>query len=76
MKNKNIIIYLIAALVLMLSGCADTIQYTGTHELVGFWHGVWHGNMVIFAWIWSLFDPSVTIYATYNNGGWYNFGYI
>ena len=28
-----------------------------------------------FAWIVSLFDSDVAIYAIYNNGGWYDFGF-
>jgi hypothetical protein len=29
-----------------------------------------------FAFIWHFFDSSVAIYATYNNGGWYDFGFL
>ena len=45
-------------------------------QQVGFWYGVWHGMIAPVAWFVSPFDDSVSIYAIYNNGGWYDFGYI
>lgn len=64
--------------VLMLSGCADSVPLAtaGVMEPVGFWYGLWHGLICPFAWIISLFDPDVAIYAVYNNGGWYDFGFV
>ena len=63
---------------LALSGCADSVNHTvaATMEPVGFWYGLWHGMILPFAWLVSLFDSDVAIYATYNNGGWYDFGFI
>lgn len=46
------------------------------HEEVGFWYGLWHGIILPFAWVISLFDSDVAIYAIYNNGGWYDFGFV
>ena len=61
---------------LCLSGCADSVNInTGMFE-VGFWYGLWHGMIVPFAWFISLFTDSVAIYAVYNNGGWYDFGFV
>ena len=77
MKNK--LTYLVGALALLLTSCADNVQYTLPSEspdIVGFWHGLWHGMIVTIAFIVSLFDPDVAIYAVYNNGGWYNFGFL
>lgn len=64
-------------LLLSLSGCADHIDVTKLSEMVpvGFWYGLWHGMILPFAWFVSLFDSDVAIYATYNNGGWYDFGF-
>lgn len=61
-----------------LTGCADHITFTQatTHEAVGFWYGLWHGAILPFAWFISLFDKDVAIYAIYNNGGWYDFGFF
>jgi hypothetical protein len=63
-------------LLVLLTGCADTVPVTTTHETVGFWYGLWHGLILPFAWIVSLFDSDVAIYAIYNNGGWYDFGFV
>ncbi len=73
---KKLIICMI--LMLLLTGCADNVPYTlnTMTEPVGFWYGLWHGWIVGFAWICSLFSDNIAIYASYNNGGWYDFGFI
>ncbi len=38
--------------------------------------GLVQGFFVLPTFVWSLFNHSVAIYQTPNNGGWYNFGYI
>ena len=71
--------YLICALLLLtVAGCADYVpldQASGMTK-VGFWYGLWHGIIFPFAWVVSLFDGSTAIYAVYNNGGWYDFGFF
>ncbi|MDA3937638.1 MAG: hypothetical protein PF636_12455, partial [Actinomycetota bacterium] len=44
--------------------------------VAGFWLGLWHGFIVLFTFLISLFRDNVTIYEVSNNGGWYNFGYL
>ena len=63
---------------LILSGCADYVSLEQAVEMskVGFWHGLWHGIIFPVAWIVSLFSESTAIYAIYNNGGWYDFGFF
>lgn len=58
--------------------CADkvTFEQASSHAVVGFWFGLWHGTIAVIAFIVSLFSDSTAIYAIYNNGGWYNFGFI
>lgn len=65
-------------LVLTLSGCADHVQFAAaaTREPVGFWYGLWHGMILPFSWFLSLFMDDVAVYAIYNNGGWYDFGFF
>ena len=65
-------------LLLLLAACArqvpDAIEHTrGTP---GFLWGLWHGFVFPFAWIGSLFDRDIAIYAVPNTGGWYDFGFF
>ncbi len=79
---KRVLLFgLIAVLLVVFSGCAagpNDFQDTGDEggQVVGFWRGIWHGFITPFAFIISLFNDSVGIYETHNNGGWYNFGYV
>ena len=69
---------LMIAMAVLLSSCADTVTFEQamTHNQVGFWHGLWHGICVPFSFIGSWFMDDVSIYAIYNNGGWYDFGFF
>ena len=73
MKNLLLVFVL-----LLMTGCADTATFSqaGQIELVGFWYGLWHGVIFPFAWLVSLFSDGTAIYAIYNNGGWYDFGFF
>ena len=80
MKMKNNLIALITMLSLfILTGCADSVDVQGClppeNHVYGFWAGTWHGMIIWFSFIGSLFDSDIAIYATNNNGGWYNFGF-
>lgn len=68
----------IVVVLLLLSGCADNISFAAAvvRETVGFWYGLWHGMISPISWLISLFSDEVTIYAIYNNGGWYDFGFM
>jgi hypothetical protein len=74
---KKILTVLGVFFVLMLTGCADSVTYSiqTTVNPVGFWYGLWHGMICGIALICSLFMDNVAIYAVYNNGGWYDFGF-
>lgn len=60
--------------ILLITGCAD--KNTNPDEVLGFWYGLWHGGIIIFAFIATWFDNDVAMYASNNNGFWYNFGYL
>ena len=62
----------------LLSACARQMDGTVSHapDTPGFILGLWHGFIFPVAWVFSLFDASVAIYAVPNNGGWYDFGYF
>lgn len=64
--------------IFLLSGCAESVGYALDRKIepVGFWFGLWHGMIAVFAFVISLFDDNVAVYAVYNNGAWYNFGFI
>lgn len=68
----------ILVLILFLTGCADyvTFEQAVSIEPVGFLHGLWHGMIFTIAFIVSLFSDGTSVYAIYNNGGWYDFGVI
>jgi hypothetical protein len=65
-------------LILTLSACAS--QMPGVVEksasAPGFLLGLWHGFIFPFAFIGSLFDPDIAVYAVPNRGGWYDFGFF
>jgi hypothetical protein len=78
-RNNLMRVFLVlVCLALCLTGCADhlTFNQAASRQPVGFWYGLWHGTILPFAWIVSLFNKAVAIYAIYNNGGWYDFGYL
>ena len=65
-------------LILALSACASQIDAGVAHgeEVPGFWWGLWHGFVFPWAWIGSLFDSGIAVYAVPNTGGWYDFGFF
>lgn len=68
----------IFAVATILTGCADSVSFLDASDIsqVGFWYGIWHGIIAPIAWLVSIFDDSVAVYAIYNNGGWYDFGFL
>ena len=79
---KRIFVFGFLVIVLLsFSACAagpnamtDTENQEG--EVAGFWQGLWHGIISPVTFIISLFNKKVGIYEVFNNGGWYNFGFI
>lgn len=69
-------IYLVL-LVLLLTSCADTqtVDACMTGHTYGFFAGVWHGFIMFFSLVGSLFDDTIAIYAYNNNGVFYNLGF-
>lgn len=70
--------FLIFMVALLLTGCADSVSFEAASamEPVGFWYGLWHGMTAPIAFFGSLFFEDIAIYAIYNNGGWYDFGFV
>ena len=69
---------LLIVLAVTLAGCADRVAYDALAQMepVGFWHGFWHGLIIAVSFVASLFMDDVAIYAAYNNGGWYDSGFM
>lgn len=67
-----------AVLALLVSGCASQIDagVSQDAQAPGFWWGLLHGFIFPWAWIGSLFDPDIAVYAVPNSGGWYDFGFF
>lgn len=82
MKNINLktkYTFILLLMIFIFSGCADVSPHTAdciTSSAYGFWSGLWHGVIILFSWIGSLFNGDIAIYAYNNNGGWYDFGFI
>ena len=75
-RNATVIVGL--GLLLTLSACASQIDagVAKGSEVPGFWWGLWHGFVFPWAWIGSLLDPKIAVYAVPNGGGWYDFGFF
>lgn len=76
---KNILIILFT--LLLFTGCVagpNTMsgEVNSAGEIAGFWHGLLHGLLAPIMFIVSLFNDQVNVYEVFNNGGWYNFGFL
>ena len=64
--------------VVLLSSCAagpNPSVGTGEDE-PGFLMGLWHGVIVFFTFVISLFRDDVSVYEVANDGNWYDFGFF
>ena len=63
---------------LLLAACARQTGEVVSHApgTPGLLLGLWHGFIFPWAWIGSLFDPKIAVYAVPNTGGWYDFGFF
>lgn len=77
-SKERLYVALSFVFLLMLSSCADveTVEQCTSGDEYGFWSGLWHGFIILFSWIGSLFNDDIAIYAVNNNGGWYDFGFF
>lgn len=68
-------------LALALSACAAGVSPAvdvpaPDGDIAGFWTGLWHGIILPFAFVVSVFSDTVGIYEVHNTGGWYDFGFV
>ena len=80
MKNKNVLIWGIFTLMIIvgLTGCAqkEVVDACLRGHTYGFWGGLWHGFIAPFDLIAMIFRDNVTMYAQNNNGAWYALGFL
>ncbi|WP_321348035.1 hypothetical protein [uncultured Draconibacterium sp.] len=74
MKRTLILLAVFVAAAILFAGCA-TQSFQNISNPPGFIKGVFHGFILLFSFIASLFTD-YEIYAFPNAGGWYNFGYL
>lgn len=58
---------------LIVSACAHQ-PTPAAYDPPGFFSGLWHGFIILFSLIGSIFSD-IRIYAFPNSGGWYDFGF-
>jgi hypothetical protein len=65
-------------IILLLSSCAnvESVDACLQGRTYGFFGGLLHGIIAPFSFIGSLFKDDIAVYATNNNGGWYDFGFL
>jgi len=81
MKKLLILVSITTLVMLLLTGCTagtnpsiDMLDAEG--NTAGFWSGLWHGLISPVTFIISLFSDNVNVYEVYNNGNWYDFGFM
>ncbi|MBN2543990.1 hypothetical protein JXI42_14115 [bacterium] len=78
---RTILLCIIFIAALLLISCAagyNSLEKVPNDEgeIAGFWLGLWHGLIAPVTFIISLFTDKVHFYQVYNNGNWYNIGFI
>ena len=79
--KKVLVFGLLAVVLLIFTACAaGPNELTNTEnpegDVAGFWRGLWHGIIAPVTFVISLFSDNVSVYEVYNNGGWYDFGFL
>lgn len=75
--RRLFLLLLVAALTLSLVGCAagDAEKYNAK-DPANFWAGLWHGFILLFSFIFSLFSENVELYEAANVGWAYDLGFL
>ena len=81
MKTYAALLAFVLLALFLATGCAPTPDLITDGpgiegDVAGFWKGLWHGFIVLFTFIVSLFSDSVGIYESHNNGNLYNLGFL
>jgi len=76
---KKYLPLLLSVYAIFMLGCAPTVNIepcTVLAEEYGFFSGCWHGSIVIFSLIGSIFSDGISVYAVNNSGFGYDFGFF
>ena len=82
MKKRIFLVVLLIFAAIILSGCAaknpmTNVPLEDSGRVCGFLAGLWDGLIAIPAFIINLFaGKQGSFYNVFNNGGWYNFGFL
>ena len=79
--NKKALVFVSVIALLLLASCTAGPNNVVTileviKEPAGFWLGIWHGTIAPITFVISLFSDNIGMYEVYNNGAWYNFGFL
>jgi len=76
--KKYFILFLILIFIIFTNSFSSSISFHQTSEIKssGFFNGFIDGLILLFSFLLSLFNNDVVIYEIYNNGGWYDFGFL
>lgn len=77
-KKSILFLALFFSFSFFLTSCAEPLPVENIPEKdpYGFLGGLWHGFILFFSFLGSLFKDDIALYAFNNNGGWYNLGYL
>lgn len=73
-RKRLIVAGVLAVIAISLVACAS--QPPGQSGAPAFLSGLWHGVIAPIAFLISLFDNDVRMYAFPNAGRWYDFGFL
>ncbi len=81
MRRRALVVMTVGAVLLLGACAAGANDVAGTAaagggEPAGFLLGVWHGFIVLFTLVISLFSDSVSIYEVHNTGAAYDIGFV
>lgn len=74
------LLFMAVAMMFLFTGCADASHVQEClppeEHTYGFWGGTWHGMIMVFSFVGSLFNDNIAVYAVNNNGAPYDFGFV
>ncbi|HUT99635.1 MAG TPA: hypothetical protein VM054_11255 [bacterium] len=70
-------ILVLAGVTLTFAGCAaGNVEHFNGDSPADFWAGLWHGFILLFSFIISLFTDTVKVYEAANVGWAYDLGFL